>query len=178
MRKYINLIVLSLFALAISSCKKDKYEAEKSNTVNMAGRWWVQLFGDSDDDGIPTESELIMTYEDFGAFGLVTSNTAANTGDSIIVDDPEHSWPFRMKAPVNYSNLTIAPSTNLNLETSYIGSGETVRVVEGKILKDAATLPSGRLGDSIFIKLEFSDDLGTFYIYSGHRDSGQQEDQH
>lgn len=178
MRKLKYSFLFLLPFLALSSCKKDSYQAPNSNTVNMAGRWWVELFGDANDDGIPTEDELIYAYSDFGALGLVTSNTSGNSSDSLLIDDPEHSWPFRMIAPIDYNNLIVKPSTNLNIEADYLGSGETVRVIEGKILKNAATLPSGRKGDSIFLKLEFSDDPGSFYMYSGHRDSGQPEDQH
>lgn len=176
MKKYNILIVLFLSVLFFS-CKKEGYKAPVSNTVNMAGRWQIELFGDNDQNGI-IDLDIDDYYIDYSAGDkLVTSNTAADGIDSLIVDDAD-IWPFRIKAPINYSDLTFKTSTVLNINEDYLGSGETVNIIEGKILKGAAHSKSGAVADSIFMEFEFSDDLGTYYIYSGHRDSGQPEDQY
>ena len=51
-------------------------------------------------------------------------------------------------------------------------------MIDGKILKGAARTKSGAVADSIFLEFEFSDDPGSYYIYTGHRDSGFPEDQY
>ena len=169
-----NILILLLLAVLAVSCNKEPYEAPKSKTQAMAGRWWVELFLDPTASGVPDQNELIMGYADFGKYGLVTSNTSADDADSVIIDDPEHSWPFRAIVPVSVSGLSFIPATVTNI----LDTDNTVQVIDGKILKGAATLPSGRKGDSIIVVFEFSDDAGNQYIYSGHRDSGQPEDQH
>ena len=174
--KKITFLLIMTAAVFILSCKKEKYEAAKAKTVAMAGRWWVELYQDADINGIPTEDELLYAYADFEGQGIVTSNTAADDADSVIINDAKESWPFKIKAPINLSALTFTPSTNLNIHPDYVGSGETVRIIEGKILKAAARSKSGAIADSIFLEFEFSDDAGTQYIYAGHRDSGFPED--
>lgn len=170
-------IIISAFALFLVSCKEE-YKAPVSNTVSMAGRWWTEFYGDPDQTGVPTPDNLIYAYADFGGFGLTTTNTAANDADTVLIDDLHGSWPFRIKAPVNTSNLSFTPGTVLNINEDYLGSGETVTIIEGKILKGAARSKSGAVADSIILVFEFSDDAGNRYIYSGHRDSGQPEDQY
>ena len=174
MKKY-TLFTFLFASFVFFSCKKEEYKAPVSNTVNMAGRWWTELRYDDNQDGIFNEEdgdEVIYAYEDFKGIGLVTSNTSANTTDSLIINDPKDSWPFKIKAPINYGALTFSPSTvpNMNVEEA------TVKIISGKILKGAARSKSGAVADSIFIEFEFSDDEGSYYMYSGHRDSGQPED--
>lgn len=176
MKKY-TLFTFLFASFVFFSCKKEEYKAPVSNTVNMAGRWWTELRLDDNQDGIFNEEdgdELIYAYEDFGGIGLVTSNTAANTADSVIINDPEESWPFKIKAPINYGALTFLPASVPNM---IIEEG-IVNIISGKILKGAAHSKSGAVVDSIFIEFQFIDsqDDDAYYMYSGHRDTGQPED--
>lgn len=172
MKKYFNLVLVVAFVITLASCKKEEYKAPVSNVVEMSGRWWVELYQDLDEDRAVVPDEIIYAYADFGAIGLVTSNTASNSPDSVLIDDPEGSWPFRIKAPVSISGLTFSAASVPNIAVE----GESVRIIEGKILKGAARTKSGAVADSIFVEFEFSDDPDNFYIYTGHRDSGQPED--
>ena len=176
MKKNINLFIASALVLLLASCQEE-YKAPESKTVSMSGRWWTELYFDGDQTGIPTEDGLIYAYADFGDYGIVTSNSASNS-DSVVIDDHQGSWPFRLKTPVSVSDLKFLPATVLNINEDYIGSDETVRVIDGKILKGAARTKSGAVADSIFLEFEFSDDPGSYYIYTGHRDSGFPEDQY
>jgi hypothetical protein len=178
MKKYFNLIVVTAFVIAMASCNKEEYKAPVSSVVSMSGRWWTELYFDDAQDGIPVSDGLIYAYADFGGYGLTTTNTAANDVDSVLIDDLHGSWPFRIKAPVSLGSLSFTPSTVLNIQEDYLGTGETVKIIDGKILKGAARSKSGAVADSIFIEFEFSDDPGSYYIYTGHRDSGQPEDQY
>lgn len=175
-------IGIFLIPVVLSSCQ-ETYEAPKSATQAMAGRWYIELFADPTQTGVPDPAEIILAYEDFGQYGLVTTNTAANDADSVIITDqfaPASSlrWPFKIVSAVNLGNLKFTNTTGPNIHSSYIGSGETVTVIEGEILKGAGHAKSGRAADSIRVVVEFSDDPGNHYIYSGHRDSGQPEDQY
>lgn len=172
-------LLLLFIVLALFGCQ-EAYEAPKSKTVAMHGRWWAELFYDADENGIPTEDEIIVSYHDYGTYALVTTNTNSDAADSIIISDfhaPSFGrWPFNLKIPVDLANLTFKNATVDNLAAGM--DGESATIHEGKILKGAGTLPSGRKADSIFMRIEFSDDPGSFYMYSGHRDTGQPEDQH
>jgi len=178
MKNYAKLIIGFALAFAVISCNKEEYKAPSSKTLDMAGRWWTELYFDGNGDGVPNPDFLIFSYADFGGYGIATSNTAANDADSMIIEDVQGSWPFRIKAPVNLAERIFTPATVLNIQQDYLGSGETVTIKEGKILKGAAHAKSGRVADSIYLKFEFSDDPGSIYIYTGHRDSGQPDDQY
>ena len=179
--KKISKLLIFFLAIFTVSCT-GKYEAPKSNTVAMSGKWWYELIYDDNQDGVFNEDdgdEILVSYEDYGGPDLLTSNTNANDVDSVFISDklaPGFGrWPFTIHAPVDVATLTFKPTTGLKNRNV---SGETVSVIEGKILKGAARTKSGGVADSIFIEFEFSDDPGTYYIFSGHRDSGQTEDQY
>jgi hypothetical protein len=77
------------------------------------------------------------------------------------------------KFPIEYASKTVsAVAGTPNLEVD----GESVTVREGKILPGAATTLSGLPADSIFLALEFSDDPGNVYFYTGIKYTGQLED--
>ncbi|WP_353717921.1 lipid-binding protein [Dyadobacter sp. 676] len=71
--------------------------------------------------------------------------------------------------------MTFNPTTDLpNLNT-----GESaVSILEGKIIKGAATTPGGNKTDSIYVKFEFKKVPGEQYEYAGYRRTGFQEDEH
>ena len=159
--KYV--LIAMLISLTLFSCKKD-FQPTNTGTVNMSGEWWVGIFLD--------DTVLIATAEDIGG-SIVTSNTAANSSSEVMIDDQGNIWPFRIKAPVDYPNLTFSASTdNINLYDSTV----TVNVIDGKILKNAATSPSLHTTDSIVLQLEFSDDPGTIYWFKGYKNTGWPED--
>ena len=182
MKKYSFFFIL-FTSVAFFSCKKEGYKAPASNTVAMAGRWWYELIKDANSDGIFNEDdgdELLVSYADYGAPDLITTNTNANDKDSVLITDQFSpgfgQWPFKVHVPVDVASLTFTPASGLLNKA--LSDGETVRVIEGKILKNAATTLSGGRSDSIFLRLEFSDDEGTQYMFSGLRDTGFPEDQY
>ena len=56
-------------------------------------------------------------------------------------------------------------------------SGESVKVVEGRVIPDGGHSRSGVLVDSLYIKLEFSDNPGVSYELKGHARTGFFEDE-
>ena len=77
-------------------------------------------------------------------------------------------------------NLTLNENReNLNLYEYVNGEKPQEYILnQYEILKNAATTLSGGRSDSIFLRLEFSDDEGTQYMFSGLRDTGFPEDQY
>jgi len=156
--KYLSLVLL----LGVLSCDLAKEpEIGGTKVQAMAGEWWINILIDGQDLG-------------FGYFLITTSSTAANTDSDMWMDDHE-LWPAKVKTKVNIKDMTFTPAQNLdNLYDESIG----VSIIEGKILKGAATTPGGNKTDSIYLKFEFSDDPGTQYEYAGYRRTGFQEDEH
>lgn len=171
--KYFIVLTGLLFAI---SCKKDEYKAPVSNTVSMSGRWWIQFWIDDDGNGAfdPAVDLLYYDYADIGGVGVSTSNDAANSPDSLWVNDIEGIWPFKFKSGVNTSTNLFSPATYNNLAID----GESVTVHEAKILPGAGTTLSGSKVDSIYFDLEFSDDPGYHYFFSGIKYTGHVEDEY
>lgn len=169
---------MALLSLSVLSCKKDKYEAPKSKVVDMCGSWWVRVYDDADKDGVVTAADLILDYSDIISSGspvpgIITSNTAANDADTVLINDPTHIWPFKLKAAVDYSHLAFKSGVgSLNIDPNAIGTGDSVTVIEGKILKSAATSLSGNKVDSIYLNLHFSEDPANNYIFTGLKRTG------
>ena len=156
--KYIS--VLSL--LALLSCDLGSEPKVTGTKVQaMAGEWWINVLVDGSDIGA-------------GYNLITTSNTAANTATDLLLDDGG-LWPAKIVATVNVKALTFSPISNLDNKYS---STIKVSIIEGKILKGAATTPGLNKTDSIYVKFEFSDDPGTQYEYAGYRRTGFQEDEH
>ena len=150
--KYTTMLLL----LALFSCDLGSEPAVGGTKVQaMAGEWWINVLVDGTDIG--------------AGFNLIrTSNTAANTDSDLLLDD-RRLWPAKIKAKVDLAALTFTPATNL--DNLYSGTIK-VSIIEGKILKGAATTPGLNKTDSIYVKFEFSDDPGTQYEYAGYRRTG------
>lgn len=176
--KKMKYLALLLPLIAMLGCQEE-YKAPKSNVVAMSGVWWYELSYDANQDGIFNEDdgdEKLLTYADYGAADLISTNTNANDKDSVYLTDENApgygQWPFQFNAPVDVSSLTFKPASGLFNR----GTEGTVNVIEGKILSKAATTLSGGKADSIFLLLEFSEDEGSYYMFSGHRNTGFPED--
>lgn len=150
-----KILSIAIVVFLISSCTKDP-KVENTSTVNMAGEWWVKYYvGGAEIPGL-------------GYFKLSSYNTSDPNSGQIWVDDAG-TWPFKAKFDVDYGNLAfkaMASTPNTSL------TGKTIKVVEGKILKGVGHSLSGNVVDSIYMKLEFSDDAGTEYEVKGHFDTG------
>jgi hypothetical protein len=156
--KYVS--ILSLFALLACDLGGEP-EVGGTKVQAMAGEWWISVLVGGTDIGA-------------GYHLITTSNTAANTATDLLLDDGG-LWPAKVVANVDIRALTFSPATNLDNKYSSVIK---VSIIEGKILKGAATTPGLNKTDSIYVKFEFSDDPGTQYEYAGYRRTGFQEDEH
>lgn len=155
--KYILLIPVA--AILVVSCSK-KPDVEYTSTYKMSGEWFTRLY----QGGAPiTSFHKTITY-----------NTADPSSNQIWVDDLG-VWAFKAKFNVDYASLTFpAMATTPNLAIT----GATVKVLEGKVLPGAGHSKSGHPVDSIYLRLEFSDDAGTVYEYKGSQRTGFFEDEY
>ena len=144
--------IVYLFAavLLFASCAKE--EIGGTATEALAGQWYVHV------DAVDESGELVYSDDELfgiGNFMLLTYNTAANTADELFVDDLESFWNFKVKVGCSTSDKTFGNSDyvdNFKYESG-------VKLFDGKILKGAATTPSGMPADSIVFFVEFDDDL-------------------
>lgn len=162
---YFNLMKLTLcltLVFGFVSCDEGgDPDPGATSVVEMAGDWYVQLDGEGD-------YYLISTY-----------NTAADNGTEMWIDDHKNYWWFKAKTPINLSALTFGGS---NLASSVPDGNSTyditVNITDGKIEKGTATTSGGNTSDGISFGIEFSDDPGTIYQFSGYKRTGFGEDEH
>ena len=166
MKRIINYIVPVFFLVTVLSCKLEDPEIEFTPIGKMANEWHYQLLID---DG---SGNFIDPYNG-GYNPMFTTNTAANTPDSMWIDD-DGSWAeIRAKVAINVSDMTFSNST---IVTERYTDG-TVLISNGKILEGAAKSFSGVTVDSIYFEAEFDWDPGTTYILAGHQRTGFLEDE-
>lgn len=146
-------------ALLFSACTKDPV-VENTPTAKMAGEWFVELFQSGQ---AVTDYHKILTY-----------NTANVNSGQIWFEDPD-IWDFKGKLDVDAQALTFKA---VNAAADIIHNGVTMKVFEGKVLPKAGKSKSGNAVDSIYLKVEFSDDPGTVYEYKGHLRTGFFEDEY
>lgn len=155
------LFIISVFTF-ISCDEVEDMDIDGTATQEMAGDWYVKFTRDGDDI-YSLGYQLISTY-----------NTSANLNTEMWIDDHQHTWDFKVKSNVDYSNRTFS-GTDL---PSFGGYDVNVTITNGKIIDEGAITSGGNVTDSIYFDAEFSDDPGTVYTLSGYRRTGFAEDEH
>ena len=153
MKKIFLFLIVSV--LIIASCSKNP-DVGGTAAQKVANEWWVQVDGN-------------------GHFGkLITSNTSANNDSIWIYDVGTSVWDFKVKAKVDYTNLTFAT----NAKSIFPGYNINVKITDGKVLPGLGHSKTGDKTDSIYMKMEFSDDPGTIYTVTGHARTKFAEDEY
>lgn len=174
-------IFLFAAALVFTSCEKTT-EPGGTAIQDMAGDWWVTYENSLEEYdvlfGTGTTMPSADTLENWswgdvygaGVTRLLTYNTNANDADSMYVYDQKNFWNYKGKVPVSYDALTFGKNDSI----PNLGYDINMVIRSGKILKGAATTPSGQPADSIIFYVGYSDDgYGfTFFKVSGFRRSG------
>lgn len=175
MRQNIKLIALFAFmTIAFTSCEEEgyaDYDPGQTNVKEVSGEWYVKFLVDGED------------IYGIGYTLLDTYNTAANSSDTMWINDNMNTWVYKVKVPVNIDAKTFSGN---DLESSIDDDDDpvtpnyevTVNISEGKVLKGAATTAAGNVTDSIHFKAVFSDDPGTIYQIAGFKRTGFEEDEH
>jgi hypothetical protein len=163
MNKKLGYIAILITGFFMSSCDLGSEPTiEGTKLQAMCGEWFVKVLQDGEDIG-------------GGYYLITTSNTAANNETDLILDDHE-TWPAKVITKVNLGTMTFDAAPNLtNMYDAEVG----VSILEGKIIKGAATTTGGNKTDSIYVKFEFVDDGEKSVIdYAGYRRTGFREDEH
>ena len=148
MKKIYSLLILVLWM--VTSCNKDLPDIGGTSAQAIANEWWVTL-----------DKGSIQDVYGIGHFKLATYNTAGNR-DSIWIDDFKNGWQIKFKAAADFKSQTFQATASPNLYYPI-----TVNVTEGKVLSKVGHSKSGNVVDSIYMKIEFSDDPGTLYQLNG-----------
>ena len=130
----------------------------------MAGEWYVTA------DAIDASGNVVgVDWWSKGTFHLDTYNTNANTPDSMYVCDNVNFWDFKVKVFIDLNTLTFFSATDAQNEAY----DSHVTITDGKILKGAATTPSGMPADSIVFTVTFDDDTDpATYGFAAYRVAG------
>lgn len=164
MKKNILYILSFALLLGLFSCETEVPEPWMSNTADYDGNWYARY--DSENLG-----------EDWGGgyYENFTYNTSSNS-DTIFIEDAGNFWDYKVKVPVNATDLTFG-STDTVIDMQY---GVKVVLRNGIIVKDAVTVPSALVVDSIYYEVWIEDldaIYGTGYMYvGGIRKTGFDED--
>lgn len=160
------LLILSLSIFVFISCQKVQ-DPGATSAVKVANEWWVTL-----------DSVGISDYYGLAPQKILTYNTASND-NTIWVDDSKNTYGFKIKASVDYNNLTFVSDPLAANEYFIPGSTsfpETVKLTDGKIFPKMGHSRSGNIVDSIHFKIEFSDNPGFIYEINGVERSKFAED--
>ena len=165
-----------LFCVGLTSCEKE--EIGGTATEATAGDWYVMV------DAADESGNAVAGFEDLFGLGrihMITTNTAANNPNEMIVTDLAQFWDFKVKVSCDQQALTFQTNTseNNNMVPDY--EDINVTITGGKILPKAGRQNNGSPADSIVFYVSFSDDgypakYGfTNYKVSGVRYSGLEE---
>jgi len=169
MKKLIkNTLLVVLLLAALGSCRKDPNPGGTA-VQNLAGEWWVKI-----DNGADPTGDFGPNYYNFSTY-----NTAANTADSMWVDDDNNAksfWDIKGKVTTNVPGRTFSGNNIANVDYA-----STFTITNGKVLPNAATAPGSHdKTDSIYFEIKFSDDPvpGTIHKVGGYKRTGFSQDDH
>jgi hypothetical protein len=166
--KNIKLFLTFLFmACVLLSCRKEEDPGGVA-IGDMCGEW-------------------IVTVDGTSAAKIYTSNNVDNATDKIMITDLLSYYWFKVEANVNTTTRTFAVDTAVNKEyynTSWSSSSARtlpydIKIIirDGKVTKEAITLPSGVKADMIEFSIGFEDDGYALHEIVGYRRSGYLEDE-
>ncbi|WP_293955734.1 MULTISPECIES: lipid-binding protein [unclassified Sphingobacterium] len=138
--------IIGLCFLTFQSCKKD--EVEGTATQKLAGEWYVTA------DALKADGSLFeKDVYGLGHFMLATYNTESNDLSKIWIEDRGNFWDFKgiINGDVNTLTFSGEDVQNVSYDSKFT-------VTNGKILKAAATTPSGMKADSVVFEIKFDDD--------------------
>ena len=169
MKKYISMMMLTLaVAFGMGSCSTETDESAGGTAVEkMAGFWDVQV------DVVDKEGNMLSEdYYGLGTVSITTYNTAANTADSMWIQDASF-YGVQMKVAVkNYALGTFEATPNASYDPSNAKAGH-VEFLKGQVLYGQGKNLHGIPCDSICYTVKFDDDSdGFIYRVSGVRHSG------
>ena len=186
-----SMLMLVGMLVAFTSCEKD--EIENTAAVETSGEWYVTVSAVDANGQLCTtpwgdDFDQYYLYGDgwddpfgLGRIHVLTSNTAANTADEMIVTDLDNFWGFTAK--VKTDDGKVFGCNNYYIYTDDAGDDVYCTITDLKITKAGAKSPSGMPVDAIEFYITFTDDPypGLFgfdkYLISGFRYTGFEADE-
>jgi hypothetical protein len=166
--KKIAYYTIGILLLVFSSCKEDAEDWD-SSVHDLSGEWYVRY------------DHATYGEDPFGAgyTHLLTFNTADDDGTEMWLTDDGAFWDYKVRIPVMTDSLKFgsdnpAPNQSYDIE---------VKIMNGKVIRDAVTLPSGYVADSIYFEVWFEDLEDATEIpndkllVGGYRKTGFEEDE-
>jgi hypothetical protein len=161
----ITAILLCVVALpAFTSCDDqgyDDYDAGETPVQAMSGEWFIDITDDATGDLLVAHA-LHKTY-----------NTGTGSDETMYINDQQNGWWLGGIVNINLDDLTFSVTGEENFQDP----GTTFTITEGKIMRDAATSPTGATVDSIYFKATFSYDPASVLTFSGYRRTGFVEEE-
>lgn len=146
MKKVIYILFILFLGVSFQSCEKE-IESGGTAVEQLSGDWFVRYDHES------------YGEDPFGSgfTPLMTFNTAKDDGTEIWITDDGNFWKpgYKVKVSVNVANLTFG--SDQALVNSVDGYEIGVKIMNGKIIKNAVTQPSGYVSDSIYFEIWFED---------------------
>jgi len=157
--------IFILFAMVVAFSSCDPNDTIKPYNVEygpigdkLPGEWYVTYnVAGADQDGYSK---------------IVTYNGADNSSSMMWIDDLKNFWGMK-------AYITCNPEANTFSATAAdeLYFGITVNITDGKVIPGAGRTAAGNVTDSIYMKVEYSDDPGKIYVVSGIRRTGFLEDE-
>jgi hypothetical protein len=151
-------------ATCFTSCDKvGDTDIGGTSVEAMSGDWWIIAL---EPDG--TTPAYGGDYEQF-----TTHNTADNNGQ-LWIDDHGHHMEIKTKVFTNLSGMTFEGTP----DSDELYGPAKVTVTNGKIIRNAVTVASKDVVDSIYFEAEFDWDAGIVYKFAGHKRVDHPENDH
>ena len=169
MHKIFLVMLVILFSICYSCTKQvpNALDGDPGNsaTVNVSNGWWVNI-------SEPAFGNLTPTPTFFSTY-----NTAANTTDSLWLDDHGNGYGFKCTVGLNYKSLGFSVVNSLNNYVDSYGDTNTlVTILNGKVLPKAGHSRAGNITDSIYMLAIFSDNPTDTFTIAGTARTGFIED--
>jgi hypothetical protein len=164
--KFINIkmALLGVIALTAGSCETlPDPEVKVTAVYPVAGEWLTHVRQPDGTNFGATDANSLGTL-----FALRTYNTADNVNNQAWIRLGTTQAPAILgKVTVDLNTLIISGAGTSNTVNAN-KAGTTFTIEEGKVMLGVSKLPSGVMGDSIYVRYTTTFDNKT-YIVSGHR---------
>jgi hypothetical protein len=159
-----NILIMAAFLVIImASCQTEDIDPGAAANNELSGEWFVEY------------NHEVFGHDPWGVgyTRLLTSTTASESANELIITDEENFREFRVKARMDISSKTFGSPDSL---VDYI-HGVKVVITNGRIIENAVTTTAGVVTDSIYFDL-YLRDLDETLNVSGYRRTGFLEDEH
>jgi hypothetical protein len=164
MKKIFLIIMSGALVIGLASCENE-IEPKQTSVMKMANEWWAQIYVPDGNGG--------LTDAHFGYQHFLTSNTASDTRDSLLIDDFDNFFELRAKVACDVDAMTFTTNGTPVRERYTDG---TVIIENGRIFVNGGKSATGVTVDSLYFEAEFDWDPGQVYIVAGHARTGFLED--